>query len=214
MFIFIDESGSTDAKNHQDFLVIAFALSSNHSFPEQLIFNIRDRCRARGKPIFAKELKYYDLTQFQREIAIREINAHYRNFYVCYFDVGKANRNLVTGSYEEQIQMKSIYNVLAKLDKRDLVRGGYVKVIMDKKLSESSQSEIRHKFQEHLGTKKGITVQTASSSKERGIQLADLIAGAARAKLIKKSDLLEIDLTHSFQISATDIDHLSVMSDK
>jgi len=207
MFIFIDESGSTDRKNDQKFLVVAFVLSKNRQFAEDLILEIRDKCEAKGKPITQRELKYHDLAPFQREIAVRAINARYRNFFVCFFDVDRANQSLVTGKYEQHIQARSIHHVLSKLDRNELLHQESIKVVMDSKLSEDFRKAIESEFKKHLGTKKGVTVETVSSSRQRGIQLADLIAGAFRAKLMKKSDLFEVDHTHVFQITASDSTH-------
>ncbi len=205
MFIFIDESGTTDEKSKQKFLVVAFALAGNRQFADSLIFDIKDKCKAKGKPVNQRELKYHDLTPFQREIAVQAINSKYRNFYLCFFDVEKASKPMVTGEYEQRIQMEGIHCVLSKLDLGEMKRHDTVKVLMDKKLTADLQQTIEDEFQKHLGTKKGVSVRSISSSKERGIQLADLIAGAFRAKLMKKSDLFEVDYTHVFQLSASDI---------
>ena len=207
MFIFIDESGSTDEKSDQKFLVVAFALVGNRQFADELIFEIKDKCKAKGKPINKKELKYHDLAPFQREIAVQTINSKYKKFYVCFFDVEKANKAMVTGEHEQLIQMKSIHHVLSKLDKDELTKYPVIRVLMDKKLTKEFQRAIEDEFQKHIGTKKGVSVQTVSSSKERGIQLADLIAGAFRAKLMKKSGLFEVEQPHIFQITASDINH-------
>ncbi len=207
MFIFIDESGTTDEKNKQKFLVVAFALAGNRQFADNLIFDIKDRCKAKGKPINKRELKYHDLTPFQREIAVQTINSKYRNFYLCFFDVEKASKPMVTGKYEQLIQMNGIHSILSKLDVQEMRKHEAIKVLMDKKLTNDLQRAIEDEFQKHIGTKKGVSVQTANSSKERGIQLADLIAGAFRAKLMKKSDLFEVDYANVFQLSAADISH-------
>jgi len=201
MFIFIDESGSTYAKSDQKFLVVAFALMNNHQFADELIFEIKRRCNAKGKAIKKKELKYHDLTPFQREIAVQTINSKYRNFYVCFFDVEKASKSLVDGQSEQVIQTLMIHNVLSKLDRNEMKKHDAVRVVMDKKLAVEFQKTIRKEFQVHIGTKKGIEVKTAVSSKERGVQVADLIAGAFRAKLMKKSDLFQVDHTQVFQIT-------------
>ncbi len=201
MYIFVDESGTTDEKNKQKFLVIAFALSSNRDFPEKLILKIKDQCKIKGKPIHRKELKYHELTPFQKEIAVKQINSSYRNFYICFFDVDRAERQMVTGKYEEEIQMQSIDNVLSKLDKSDMEKQEIIRIVMDKKLTTGAQHSIEDRFKRHLGKNKGISVRTLNSSKERGIQLADLIAGAYRAKLMKKSDLFEADPLRVFQIA-------------
>ena len=207
MFIFIDESGNTDAKSNQKFLVVAFVLLKNRDFADQLIFEIRDICKKKGKPIAKKELKYHSLEPFQREIAVQTINPKYRNFYVCFFDVDRADRTMVSGEYEQLIQMKSIHPVLSTLDKDEMKKHEHIKVLMDKKLTKDFQLVIEHEFQKYMGTKKGISVETVISSKERGIQLADPIAGAFRAKLMKKSGLFEVDHTRVFQISASDAEH-------
>jgi hypothetical protein len=207
VFIFIDESGTTDAKSNQKFLVVAFVPLKNRDFADQLIFEIRDICKKRGRPITKKELKYHSLEPFQREIAVQTINSKYRNFHVCFFDVDNADRDMVSGEYEQLIQMKSIHHVLSTLDKGEMRKHGHIKVLMDKKLSDDFKLAIEDEFQKHMGTKKGISVETVVSSKERGIQLADLIAGAFRAKLMKKSGLFEVDHTRVFQISASDAEH-------
>jgi len=213
MFIFIDESGTTDAKCNQKFLVVAFVLLRNRDFADRLIFEIRDLCGKKGKPINKKELRYHDLEPFQREIAVQAINSKYRNFYICFFDVDKADKTMVTGEYEQLIQMKSIHLVLSALDKNEMKKHARITVLMDKKLTRKFQLAIEDEFQKHMGTKKGISVETAISSKERGIQLADLIAGAFRAKLMKKSGLFEADHTRIFQISASDAGHFMTEKD-
>lgn len=106
--------------------------------------------------------------------------------------------------------MHTIESVLSKLDKTRLTEKFEIKIVMDKKLSDDHQKVIGHTFQKYIGTKKGITVRCASSTKERGIQLADLIAGAFRAKLLKRSGLFEVDYTHIFQITSADIKQLEV----
>lgn len=214
MYIFIDESGNTDKKNDQKFLVVAFAVSRNRQFAEDLIIEIRDRCKAKGKPIGTKELKYHDLDSFQKEIAVQAINGKYRNFFVCFFDVDRANHALVTGKYEQRIQTRSIHHVLSKINREELLKQEKIQVLMDKKLSKEFQQAIEVEFQKHLGTKKGISVQCVNSSRERGIQLADIIAGAFRAKLMKKSDLFEVEQTHVFQITASDSTHFDAVNEK
>jgi hypothetical protein len=206
MYIFVDESGTTDEKNFQGFLVVAFALSANRAFAEQLILSIKDRCKVKGKPINNKELKYHDLTPFQREIAIKGINSDYKNFYLCFFEINSARKEVVTGEYEEEIQSESIRLLFSKLDKKELKTQLPIKVIMDKKLSDKAIRTLKSSFQQRLGSKKGLSIETCSSSKERGVQLADLIAGAFRAKLMKKSDLFEVDQTKVFQISIDLVD--------
>lgn len=201
MFIFVDESGVTDEKSRQKFLVVAFVLSGNRQFVDELVFEIRDKCKARGKPVVGRELKYHDLAPFQREIAVQVINSRYRNFFVCFFDVETASKGMVSGRFEHVIQRQAIHNVLSKLDARLLKNHDSVKVVMDRKLGEDSLQAIEDEFQKHLGMKKGVSVRSASSSKERGIQVADLIAGAFRAKLLKKSGLFEVDQTRVFQIT-------------
>jgi len=98
-----------------------------------------------------------------------------------------------------------VHNLLSSIDQRDL-NGDELKIIMDKKLSQEFQNSISHELRKHFGSKKGISVKTETSTKERGIQIADIIAGSFRAKLMKKSDLLEVDLTHVFQIIIPDFD--------
>lgn len=207
MYIFVDESGSTDKKNKQEFLVVAFALSNNRAFVEELIFSIKDKCKSKGKPILRKEVKWHELTQFQKEIAIKEVNTRYRNFYVCFFDVNSAKEELVTGAHEHQIQMISIYKVISKFNKDEIRKEKYIKIIMDDKLESPRQNEIKERLKRYFEMNKGITVETKHSSKERGIQLADIIAGAFRYKLMKKSDLIEVYQTHIFQISSEDLEN-------
>lgn len=84
MFIFIDESGSTNRKAGQRYLVVAFALMNTRQFAEEIIIQIRDKCKEQGQPVKIRELKYHNLTPFQREIAVKIINSNYRNFYVCF----------------------------------------------------------------------------------------------------------------------------------
>lgn len=211
MYIFIDESGTTDEKSKQKFLVIGFAIAENRDFVDKLIFEIKNQCQIKGKPIKQRELSYHDLTPFQREIAIKQIiNSGYRNMYLCFFDVDKADKRFVTGKYEHRIQMNSIANVLSRLDKQEMRKKDCIKVIMDEKLVDVELSEIRKAFWNYLETKKGVSIETAKSQKDRGIQLADLIAGAFRAKLMKKSDLFEVDYTHVFQITQVDLDKFIV----
>ena len=199
MFIFIDESGLTDAKSNQKYLVVAFALMNNRAFADELIFTIKDRCQKKGKPINRHEIKYHDLEPLQKEIAVQSINSRYRNFYVCFVDLEKSHKKMVDGAHEHQIQRDMVHKVLLSLDRTELSKQENVKVIMDKKLSPEFQKSIKDALQIHLGKKKGVSVETANSSKERGIQVADIIAGAFRAKLMKKSDLFEVDFTHVFQ---------------
>jgi hypothetical protein len=201
MFIFIDESGRTDLRSKQHYLVVAFALMKNREFAESLIFQIKDTCKAKGKPIKVREVHYHDLEPLQREVAVQVINSKYRNFYVCFFDVDKSPGSLVSGKFELEIQKGMIHSLLHSLDSKMLRESEVVKVIMDKKLPKFLQTAIRTELREHLKTKKGVYVDTATSSSERGIQVADVIAGAFRAKLLKKSDLFQVDLTHIFQIT-------------
>lgn len=201
MFIFIDESGVTDLKSTQKYIVVAFALMKNRAFSEEVIFEIKDKCNKKGKPINKKEVKFHDLTPLQKEVAIQVINSRYRKFYICFIDLEKSHKPMVTGEHEAFIQKTMIHHLLVSLDKEELKKYEKISIIMDKKLSIKFQESIRHELQEHLGTKKGISVQTANSGSERGVQIADIIAGAFRAKLMKKSDLFEVDLTHVFQIT-------------
>ncbi|GEM_PF-2181922 len=209
IFIFIDESGSTDEKSRQKYLVVSFVLLKNRDFADQLIFEIRDKCKAKGKPIAKKELKYHNLEPFQREIAVQAIISRFRNYYLCFFDVEKASKSMVSGKHEQLIQMKSIHHVLSAIDRNELNKHERIRVLMDKKLTEEFRRMIEDEFQKHLGTKKGVSVEMAVSSKERGIQIADLIAGAFRANLMKKSGLFEPDHSRVFQLSASDAGHFS-----
>ncbi len=177
---------------------------NNRDFSESLIFGIKDICKAKGKPIRTKEVRYHDLEPLQKEIAVQVLNSKYRNFYVCFFDVDKSPKALVTGKHELEIQKGMIHSLLCSIDSKMLRESEVVKIIMDKKLSKSFQNAIKTELQAHLNTKKGVHVETASSSSERGIQVADIIAGAFRAKLLKKSDLFHVDLTHVFQITIPD----------
>ena len=206
MFIFIDESGITDAKGRQQFLVVSFVLMNNRAFSEELIVGIKDACAKKGKPIKNKEVKYHDLTAFQKEIAVKAINSNYRNFYLCFVDIEHAPKTMADGLHEQEIQTRMIHSVLSKLDIAEMRKSDRIRVIMDKKLSSAFQKSIEEELQRHLGTKKGIEVETANSGKERGIQVADIIAGAFRAKLMKKSDLFEVDHTRIFQITIGDVE--------
>jgi hypothetical protein len=201
VFIFIDESGTTDAKSKQRFLVVAFALMRNKAFADELIFKIKDKCNNKGKPIKKKEVRYHDLDSFQKEIAVQTINSKYRNFYICFIDLEKSHRSMITGKHENKIQTKMIHSILSSIEG---LKNEDIRIIMDKKLSNEFQSSIKLELSKHFGSKKGIIVKTSNSSKERGIQVADIIAGAFRAKLMKKSDLFEVDLTRIFQISIPD----------
>ena len=211
MFIFIDESGVTDLKSTQQYLVVAFVLIKNRAFAEELIFEIKDKCNKKGKPINKKEIKYHNLTQLQKEIAVQVINSKFRNFYICFIDLEKAYKPIVTGEYESYIQKTMIHHVLVSLDKEELKKYEKVRIIMDKKLSIKFQDAIRRELQDHLGTKKGISVETATSGSERGVQVADLIARAFRAKLMKKSDLFEVNLTHVFQLTIPNSDEYKTL---
>ncbi len=71
MYIFIDESGTTDETSKQKFLVISFVISENKAFVDRLIFKIRRQCELKCKAIKRRELSYHDLTPFQREIAVK-----------------------------------------------------------------------------------------------------------------------------------------------
>ncbi|MDP3742120.1 MAG: hypothetical protein Q8R15_02280, partial [Candidatus Micrarchaeota archaeon] len=84
LFIFVDESGLTNVESKQKYLVVAFALMHNRGFPDEIILKIKEVCKQKGKPIFHKEVKYRDLSQFQREIAVQTLNSAYRNFYIAF----------------------------------------------------------------------------------------------------------------------------------
>ncbi len=190
--------------------MISFVISENKAFVDGLIFKIRRQCELKCKAIKRRELSYHDLTPFQREIAVKEIvNSGYKEMYLCFFDVEKADKRFVTGQNEHLIQMNSIAKVLSKFDTQALKKKETIKVIIDEKLVEEELGAIRDVLWKYLGTKKGVSVETTKSQKDRGIQLADLIAGAFRAKLTKKSDLFEIDYTHVFQITV-DIDKFTI----
>ncbi len=206
LFIFVDESGLTNVETKQHYLVVAFALMHNRDFSDQLIFKIKDECKKKGKPIEPKEVKYHDLSPFQKEIAVQIVNSNYRNFYLAFVDLEKSHKAMVTGSNEFQIQTKIICELLCGIDKNKLNQYDEIRIIMDKKLAKEFQGQIEKILQIHLGTKKGISVETSSSGRERGIQIADLIAGAFRAKLMKKSDLFHADFSQVFQINVPEID--------
>lgn len=206
MFIFIDESGITDVKTKQKYLVVAFALMRNRAFADELIFEIKDKCKAKGKPVKKKEIKYRALEPFQKEVAVQLINSRYRNFYICFIDLEKSHKSMMSGKHEHRIQTIMVHNLLSTIDDRNLKNDEKIKIIMDKKLSKKFQDSIIHELRKHFGSKKGISLKTATSSKERGIQVADIIAGAFRAKLMKKSDLFEVDLTRVFQVAIPDVD--------
>jgi hypothetical protein len=205
MFIFIDESGITDVKSEQKYLVVAFALMRNRAFADELIFEIKDKCKKKGKQI-KYEVKYHSLEPLQKEVAIDCINSRYRNFYICFIDLEKSHKSMITGKHEHKIQTIMVHNLLSSINSRDLKNDKELKIIMDKKLSGKYQDSIKYELRKHFGSKKGLSVKTASSSKERGIQIADIIAGAFRAKLMKKSDLFEVNLTHVFQVTIPDTD--------
>jgi len=99
MFIFIDESGLTDVNTEQRFLVVAFALMRNRAFADELVFGIKDKCKEIGKPIKRKEIKYRALDLQQKEIAVKMINSKYHNFYVCFIDLEKSHKSMITGKY-------------------------------------------------------------------------------------------------------------------
>lgn len=204
MLIFIDESGLTDIRTEQRYLVVAFALMKNRAFADELIFDIKDRCKAKGKPVKKREIKYHALEPFQKEVAVRCINSKYRNFYVCFIDLNRCHKSMISGKHEHRIQTMLVHNLLSSIDKRDLIDKKDLKIIMDKKLSGKYLGSIKQELRKHFGSKKGIFIKTATSSKERGIQVADIIAGAFRAKLMKKSDLFEVDFTRVFQVTIPD----------
>lgn len=206
LFIFVDESGLTNVETKQHYLVVAFALMHNRDFPDKLIFQIKDECKKKGRPVKSREVKYHDLSPFQREIAVRILNSNYRNFYIAFVDLEKSHRAMVTGSNEFKIQTKIICELLCGIDQKKLNPYGEIRVIMDKKLLKEFQEQIEKILQAHIGTKKGITVDTSSSARERGIQVADLIAGAFRAKLMKKSDLFQVDFSQVFQVTVPEVD--------
>lgn len=210
LFIFIDESGLTDIKSHQRYFVLAFALMNNAAFAEELIFEIKDRCMRKGRPIIAREVKYHELSPLQKEITVEVLNSRYRNFYVCFVELESANAAMVGGDREFEIQSTMVRDVLFSLNKQDLAKYGTIRVIMDKKLPHAFQRSIQKAFQEFIGTKKGVTVETIGSARQRGIQVADLIAGAFRAKLMKKSDLFEVDLRRVFQVTVPALDQFSI----
>lgn len=108
MFIFIDESGSTYEKTQQKFLVVALALTENRKYPEDLIFKIKDKCKASGKPVLKRELKYHDLTPFQREIAVSQINSEYRNFFYRIFRCRKCRSR--TEDWQVRTRHTDAYN--------------------------------------------------------------------------------------------------------
>ena len=202
MYIFIDESGTTDRKNNQKFLVVAYAILENRAFADELISKVKKVCERNGRPITDREISYHALSGFQRELAIKELLASgYRNMYISFFDVESADKRFTTGGYEHKIQMVGISNFLSTLDKMELMKKENIRVIMDEKLVDDEISSVEKEFQRYLGTKKNISVEATKSTKERGIQLADLIAGGFRAKLMKKSYLFEIDISHTFQIT-------------
>jgi len=206
LFIFIDESGLTSVKSGQRYLIVVSALMRNRAFAEELISEIRSECKRKGKPIENKELKFHKLLPLQKEIAIRVLNSHYKNFYICFIDLARVHSSIASGAYEFQIQTTMIKNLLFNLDKDYLRKFDAINVIMDKKLSSVFQNFLKNAFQSYIGTKKGVLVKTSSSARERGIQIADLIAGAFRAKLMRKSDLFEVDLRRVFQVTIPDVD--------
>ncbi|MEW5996976.1 MAG: DUF3800 domain-containing protein [Candidatus Micrarchaeota archaeon] len=206
MFIFIDESGLTHIESKQKYFVIAFALMKNRRFAEDLIFEIKDTCQKKGKPIKSREVKYYSLEPLQKEVAVSILNRRYRNYYLCFIDLERAHRAMVDGHHEGVIQKQTIHYLLSSLDANELRGFDSIEIIMDKKLSKKFQEAIKAELRIHLGTKKGIEVRASSSSSERGIQVADLLAGAFRAKLMKKSDLFEVEPSKVFQITIPDMD--------
>lgn len=204
MFIFIDESGITNLKSNQKYLVVSFAIMKNKAFAEEIIFEIKDKCKSKGKPIKKKEVRFHDLEPLQKEIAVQVINSKYRKFYICFVDLEKTDKSMVTGTHEHEIQTKMIHNVLLSFDKNELRKKRALNIIMDKKLSKKYQESIKAELQRHFGTKKGICVKALKSSSSRGIQLADVLAGAFRAKLMKKSDLFQVAPQRVYQITISD----------
>ena len=198
MFVFIDESGMTRADAGQKFLVIAYCVCRNKKFAWDLINAIRDECKAKGKPILNKEIKYHDISRFQQEIAIKKINKTYKNFYLAFMDVEAADKKFTTGKDEDKIQ-KSMLELVARKFERKIREKNDVTIFVDEKLKPESIKEIHGLLCALKETKKGVRVEARSSKTLLGLQLADLVAGAFRAKLLKRSDLLEVDHTHVFQ---------------
>ncbi|MFH0927663.1 MAG: DUF3800 domain-containing protein [Candidatus Micrarchaeota archaeon] len=199
MFVFVDESGQTNIKAGQKYLVLSFCICSNKEFANNLVYEIRDSCKKQGKPVVnKKELKYHELSRFQQEIAIGLINKKYRNFYVAYVDLGKADTKFTTGKSEERIQklmlLSVAFNFAEKIEKKQKVV-----VFVDKKLTKESLLDIRHMVQDLKKSKKNVVVEEKNSHALCGLQLADLIAGAFRAKLMKTSGLLEVREDHIFE---------------
>lgn len=198
MFVFIDESGLTKAEAGQKFLVIACCVCNNKKFAEDLINGIRDECKAKGKAVLSKEIKYHDISRFQQEIAIKRINKNYKNFYLAFMDIDSADKKLTSGKDEDRIQKNMLELIATKFESK-LREKDSVVVFVDEKLKKESIAEIHGLLCAIRGSKKGLRVEARSSKTMHGLQLADLIAGAYRFKLLKKSDLLEVDDTHIFQ---------------
>lgn len=203
MFIFVDESGQTNIQAKQKYLVISFCVCKNKKFPDELIRSIYQKCAKEAKPILnKKEIKYHDISRFQQEIAIGIINKTYKNFYVAYVDIEKTDRALSDGKSEEIIQ-KSILQSIAVIFQEKIEKQNKIKIFVDKKLSKDSLKEIRILVQMLKKSKKDVSVKEKNSQSLCGLQLADLIAGSFRAKLMKISNLLEIKDENIFSCEAT-----------
>ncbi|MFH1095224.1 MAG: DUF3800 domain-containing protein [Candidatus Micrarchaeota archaeon] len=199
MFVFVDESGSTNINARQKYLVLSFCVCNNKQFAEDLIRRIRKNCEAQGKQIRdPKEIKYHDISRFQQEIAIKLINKEYHKFYLAYVDVEKADASLTTGKNEERIQTQMLLSIAGnfadKIEKKEEVI-----VIIDEKLSKESLDSVRRFVQVLRKSKKNLRVEERKSQTISGLQLADLIAGAFRAKLMKTSGLLDVVDDHIFE---------------
>lgn len=198
MFIFIDESGTTNARARQKYFVLSFCLSGNKAFHQDLADEIREKCRKEGKPVLdKKELKYHELSRYQQEIAIGVINRRYKNYYAAFVDIEKADPKMTTGKKEDYIQKMVMKQVALRF--RDNMRAQDLTVFVDRKLTDVSMAEIRTYLHELKGSNNGATIEWRNSQTLAGLQIADLIAGAFRAKLMKTSGLLEPKAGHAIE---------------
>jgi len=202
-YVFIDESGVTASEAKQKYFILSMAISKNKGFIDDLIFSIRDECIRKGKPIVNhKEIKYHDISRFQKEIVVQRINLKYKNFYIAFTDIESSHKSISEGKQENLVQSMIISAMLGDLFSTEVFKkDDTVRIIMDEKLPIEYQRIIRDFVAKIRKSKKGISVEAKSSRRERGIQLADILAGAFREKLTKKSDLFQIDHTHVFNVT-------------
>jgi hypothetical protein len=199
MFIFIDESGVSNIDCNQKYLVISLALMNNRAFALNLVNKIKDTY-SDMKFKHTGELKYHDLNRLKREVATDTINRQYSNYHICLLDLeSSSQRYMLDGKHENIIQKTMIKHTLQMIDP-ETFNTRDIKIIMDEKLPVPLQKIIRSEFISYLGKRKGVSVKSAKSNKEAGIQIADLIAGAFRADLKNKTHHLEANQSRIYNL--------------